>query len=159
MDDNNGAVNTNQGQLNPVADNHTTSPTYTATSAPFASGFNSQPPQNGADLNQNDQLSHTAIPEPTVSDDRQITPVNDSALQDIKRNALQNLLPIVGKLDQPPEERFQTLLMVIQASDNRELISEAYETAAKIQDDDKRAQALVAIINEINFFTQQSTQN
>jgi len=85
--------------------------------------------------------------------------VDDNQLQEIKRSALQNLLPIVGKLDQSPEERFQTLLMVIQASDNRDLINEAYETAAKIPDEGKRAQALLAIINEINFFTQQPPQN
>ena len=85
-------------------------------------------------------------------------PPTDDELQNIKQTALQNLLPLVGKLDQEPEEKFQTLLMVIQASDNLKLIKEAYETAGKIKDDSERAKALLDIINEINYFTVQKPQ-
>ena len=154
MDDYKGVINTNQDPLNPAADNHTVSPSYQVAPSPSDGGFTSQPQQNNTGFSQNNNVSPSVMPEPAQVNNSSSSQTDDNALQDIKRNALQNLLPIVGKLDQPPEERFQTLLMVIQASDNRELISEAYETAAKIQDDDKRAQALVAIINEINFFTQ-----
>lgn len=77
-------------------------------------------------------------------------------LSDIKDQALKQLSPLVGKLDQSPEEKFKTLMMLIQASDNHDLIKEAYESANKIEDETVKAQALLSIVNEINYFTQKS---
>lgn len=81
-------------------------------------------------------------------------PTND--LLDIKQQALQALSPLVGHLDQTPEEQFRTIMMLIQASDNHSLIQMAYEAAQKIGNEKERAQALLDIVNEINYFTQQS---
>ena len=75
-------------------------------------------------------------------------------LNSIKEEALKQLSPLVGKLDQNPEEKFKTLMMMIQASDNHDLIKEAYENANKIEDETAKAQALLSIVNEINYFTQ-----
>jgi hypothetical protein len=150
MHDDNGVTNTNQDQLNPA---------YPVSPTPFDSGLHSQPAQSDTAQDQNNPVADAPLSEPLVPNGSNFASTDDSKLQDIKRTALQSLLPIVGRLDQSPEEKFQTLLMVIQASDNRELINEAYETAAKIPDEAQRAQALVAIINEINFFTQQPHQN
>lgn len=57
-------------------------------------------------------------------------------------------------LDQSPEEKFRTTMMMIQASDNQDLITTAYEAANQITDEKARAQALLDVINEINYFTQ-----
>jgi hypothetical protein len=76
-------------------------------------------------------------------------------LLDIKQNALQALTPLVDHLDQSPEERFRTTMMMIQASDNHALIKTAYDAAQQIKDEKERAQALLDIVNEINYFTQQ----
>ena len=76
-------------------------------------------------------------------------------LIDIKQKALSELSPLVDHLDQSPEEKFRTTMMMIQASDDQTLIKVAYETAQKIADEKSRAQALLDIINEINYFTQQ----
>jgi len=43
--------------------------------------------------------------------------------------------------------------MMIQASDNHELVATAYEAAQQITDEKVRAQALLDIVNEINYFT------
>lgn len=77
-------------------------------------------------------------------------------LLDIKQQALQALTPLVDHLDQSPEERFRTTMMMIQASDNHGLIKVAYEAAQQIADEKERAQALLDIVNEINYFTQHS---
>ncbi|MBX6334135.1 hypothetical protein IRY61_02205 [Candidatus Saccharibacteria bacterium] len=79
-------------------------------------------------------------------------------LFDLKKQALQQLTPLINHLDQTPLERFRTLMMLIQASDNQTLLKDAYEAAQKIEDDKIRAQALLDIINEINYFTQQQNQ-
>jgi len=83
------------------------------------------------------------------------SPVSDD-LTKIKQQALQSLAPLIDKLDQPPEERFKTLMMMIQASDNPEYIDEAYSAANGISDEKEKAQALLDIVNEINYFTQNS---
>jgi hypothetical protein len=77
------------------------------------------------------------------------------ALLDIKQEALKQLSPLVGQLNQTPEEKFRTLMMMIQASDDENLVQGAYEAAEAITDEKTRAQALLDIINEINYFTQQ----
>lgn len=77
-----------------------------------------------------------------------------SSLDQIKKQALEELSPLVGKLDQEPEDKYKTLMMMIQASDNQDLLKDAYETAQKITDEKARAEALLNIVNEINYFTQ-----
>lgn len=81
------------------------------------------------------------------------TPSADD-LADIKQKALHELMPVVDHLDQTPEEKFRTTMMIIQASDNRDLIKTAYEAAMQIADEKERALALVSVVNEINYFTQ-----
>lgn len=75
-------------------------------------------------------------------------------LIDIKQQALGQLTPLVGHLDQSPEDKFRTTMMMIQASDDQSLVRTAYEAAQKIEDEKVRAQALLDIVNEINYFTQ-----
>lgn len=76
----------------------------------------------------------------------------------IKQEALQSLKPLVGHLQQTPEEKFRTTMMMIQASDDQSLIPEAYEAAKAITDEKARAQALLDVVNEINYFTSQHAQ-
>jgi hypothetical protein len=79
---------------------------------------------------------------------------HEDELLKLKQQALQSLAPLVDHLDQDPEEKFKTTMMMIQASDNADLIPEAYEAASKITDEKLRAQALLDVVNEINYFTQ-----
>lgn len=72
----------------------------------------------------------------------------------LKQQALQQLSPLIDHLDQTPEEKFRTTMMMIQANDNQTLIKNAYEAAQEIIDEKVRAQALLDIVNEINYFTQ-----
>ncbi len=77
----------------------------------------------------------------------------------LKQQALQQLSPLVSHLEQTPEEKFRTTMMMIQASDDKSLIKSAFEAAQKITDDKARAQALLDVINEINYFTQRSNNS
>lgn len=93
----------------------------------------------------------------TSSDNADIsTSSNSDDLMSIKKDALQNLTPLLGKLDQSAEEKFRTTMMLIQASDDQSLIQTAYAAAKEIEDEKVRAQALLDIVNEINYFTQQA---
>ncbi len=77
-----------------------------------------------------------------------------NGLLDIKRQALQQLSPLLNHLNQTPEEKFRTTMMMIQASDDDSLLKQAYEAALTLPDEKARAQALLDVINEINYFTQ-----
>ncbi|MBX4201742.1 hypothetical protein KW803_02515 [Candidatus Saccharibacteria bacterium] len=86
-------------------------------------------------------------------------PQNGDALVNLKEQALNSLAPLVNHLDQTPEEKFKTTMMLIQASDNSNLVKEAYEAANQIGDEKARAQALLDVVNEINYFTQKDNQH
>ena len=75
-------------------------------------------------------------------------------LMTIKEQALQQLNPLMDHLDQTPEEKFRTTMMMIQAADNKSLIPSAYQAAQQITDEKARAQALLDVVNEINYFSQ-----
>jgi hypothetical protein len=106
-----------------------------------------QPPQGAPD-----QGSPTpgGAPDASVSG----APAATDDLLDIKQQALGQLGPLVGHLDQNPEEEFRTLMMMIQAADDQSLVPKAYEAAQKITDEKAKAKALLDIVNEINYFTQ-----
>jgi len=74
-------------------------------------------------------------------------------LLDIKRAALGELSPIIDVLDVKPEEKFRTIIELIQSTDNQALLPAALSIAQTIPDKQVRAQALLAIINEANYFT------
>ncbi len=122
-----------------------------ASGAPVISPISSDPIDNNAptptqSIGFGSPLGDSTVPQNgKVSDD----------LISIKQEALQQLSPLVSHLDQSPEEKFRTTMMMIQASDDQSLIKEAYESAKQIPDEKARAQALLDIVNEINYFTQQ----
>lgn len=109
-------------------------------------------PINGDTPAPDGGLFGSSVPASAPSD--AATTVPDDLL-DIKQEALQALTPLVGHLEQTPEEKFRTTMMMIQASDNQDLLKDAYDAAQKIEDEKARAQALLDVVNEINYFTQQ----
>lgn len=91
---------------------------------------------------------------------RSITPApgGDDGLLAIKQQALAQLSPLVDKLDQTPEEKFRLTMTMIQASDDHSLIKTAYDAAQKISDEKIRAESLLSIVNEVNYFSQKATK-
>ena len=77
-----------------------------------------------------------------------------SPLDNIKLEALNELRPLVDKLDVSAEERFDTYLLLLRSTDDKELIAPAHEAAKNIADEPRRAQALLDIIKEIDFLNQ-----
>lgn len=119
-------------------------------------------PAGGFPRSMSSQLPAPGSVSSTITTPGFTTDITDDAsantshvLIDIKQHALEELEPLIDKLDQVPEDKFRTIMMMIQASDDRELIPKAYEVAHTIEDEKIRAQALLDIVNEINYFTQQ----
>ncbi len=77
----------------------------------------------------------------------------DPALDTIKQTALNELRPLVDKLDVSPEEKFDTYLLLLRSTDDKTLIAPAHDAAVAIVDEARRAQALLDIIKEIDYFS------
>jgi hypothetical protein len=74
-------------------------------------------------------------------------------LEGIKKEALEELKPLVDKLQLPPEEKFDILLLIIRSCDDEELVNKAHHTATEIVDETRKAQALLDIIKEVDYFS------
>ncbi len=146
-------------QTMPTADLSAPSPV----SDPLGTGSYSTPvveePMNSTDNDplQDNTPSFTPFADeptstPAVSDTTAQPPTDD--LLAIKQQALEQLSPMVDQLDQEPTDKFKTLMMMIQATDDHTKLAEAFTIAKQITDDKARAQALLDVINEINYFTQ-----
>lgn len=78
-------------------------------------------------------------------------------LADIKNDALNELRPLVDKLTVSPEEKFDTYLLLIRSTDDESLIAPAHEAAKAIEDEARRAEALLDIIKEIDYLSRPKT--
>lgn len=95
-------------------------------------------------------------PDPTVPPSITVpTPAADGSLESIKKDAIVELRPLVDKLNLAPEEKFDTYLLLLRSTDDKELIAPAHEAAKNIPDETRRAQALLDIIKEIDFLSGQ----
>lgn len=137
-----------------------------AQSQPMGDVSNISLPGNGAAQPAPQQPGPYQLPDHQISDHASPaytdTPQNStnthtpSDMLAIKQQALSQLSPLVSHLDQTPEEKFRTTMMMIQASDDDSLIPVAYEAANAIEDEKSKAQALLDVINEINYFSQKN---
>jgi len=134
--------------MTPIADD---SQSHTTIAEP-AQGFSSSPmpePPMGSTPTADDQV--IVDDQTTMSP---LAPINAEHLAGMKQQALDQLEPLIGHLDQSPEESFKTTMMMIQANDNHTLLEQALDQAKLITDDKERANAMLDIINEINYFSQ-----
>ena len=95
----------------------------------------------------------STAPEPVAPTPAVSTPAPDPALDTIKQTALNELRPLVDKLDVSPEEKFDTYLLLLRSTDDKTLIAPAHDAAVAIVDEARRAQALLDIIKEIDYFS------
>lgn len=80
-------------------------------------------------------------------------------LESIKKDALSELRPLVEKLTLPADEKFDIMLLIIRSTDDQSLVGAAHEAAKGIEDETKRAQALLDIVKEIDYFAANQQQS
>ena len=97
------------------------------------------------------------VSSPVVSELRVSVPAPHAVvggdLENIKKDALTELRPLVDKLNLSPEDKFDTLLLIIRSTDDKSLVAQAHDAAKAIQDDTRRAEALLDVIKEIDYFS------
>jgi len=129
---------------------NTSSTNYSSSDMPQPTPLQHQDNSDSAGDYLMDDVNGSSSPAPAA-----VAPSGSDDLLQIKQQALQQLSPLLGHLEQTPVEKFRTTMMLIQASDNKNLIPVAYAAAKEIADEKVRAQALLDVVNEINYFTQQ----
>jgi len=77
---------------------------------------------------------------------------NDS-LNKIKDEVVNEIKPLLGKLDLPAEEKFDTMLLVIRSTDDQSLLQATFDAAKEIKDESKRAKALLDVMREVSYFS------
>jgi hypothetical protein len=92
---------------------------------------------------------YIATPAPTAESPQ----IDSRSLEDVRKDALSELRPLVDKLDMSPEDKFDICLMLLRSTDDKTLIPAAHEAAKNIADETKRAQALLDVIREIDFLS------
>ncbi|HSE29070.1 MAG TPA: hypothetical protein VLA77_00595 [Candidatus Saccharimonadales bacterium] len=78
---------------------------------------------------------------------------SDDSLDKIKDDVVNAIKPLLGKLDLPPEEKFDTMLLVIRSTDDQSLLQATFNAAKEIPDEAKRAKALLDVMREVSYFS------
>lgn len=108
-------------------------------------------------LEQIAEIEEPSVETPEVIEEPVVAPapiinVTGLNLDEIKVHALQDLRPLIDKLSVSNEEKFDIYLLLLRSSDDNTLIEPAYEAARNIEDETKRANALLDVIKEIDYF-------
>lgn len=92
------------------------------------------------------------IKEESITESLPTNPVPQrDELEQVKMEAIHELRPLVDKLILPPDEKFDVYLLLIRYTDDRTLVPPAHEVAKLIEDDTRRATALLDIIKEAEY--------
>lgn len=144
-------MNNEQQMTQPISDDQELAKVLAGVNQEVGGGLSFDEPAE-----QIEQVEMEPIAEPVAAPSYQpVESINSNIdnLDNIKKDALFELRPLVEKLNLVPDEKFDIYLLLLRSSDDKALIAPAYEAAKNIQDDTRKAQALLDIIKEIDFLT------
>lgn len=144
---------TNTAPAVPVSDDTTSTQAPTPTDEGLS--FEETPTAPAPDMATDSAATYTAPATPTIPAPSALGTNTAPELESIKKSALEELRPLVDRLDLPADEKFDTLLLIIRSTDDKSLVTAAHEAARAITDETKRAQALLDVIKEIDYFSGQ----
>jgi hypothetical protein len=73
-----------------------------------------------------------------------------SNLNSLKQEALHELSPLIGHLDQTPDEKYATAKMVYEETKDQNILKDVYEAAKNLSDEKSKAEAIYDIVKKIN---------
>ena len=74
--------------------------------------------------------------------------IEDSKLEDVKKQMLQDLYPLMDKIKINPDQKFKVYKQMIESTGDKEMITAAYDTAKSLADETERAEALLYLIEK-----------
>lgn len=100
-----------------------------------------------------EQSSIPTTPEHSPAEEMTVSEPASSELDGIRNDALNELRPLIDKVDLSSEEKFDVYIMLIRSTDDKSLIEPAHKAAQGITDEKQKAQALLDIIKEIDYLS------
>ncbi len=94
-----------------------------------------------------------------ADDDQQSDNQSDNKVQkleEIRKHALEALAPLAEELDETPERKFEILMTAARFSDDENLLDKTLQVVMSMPDGATKAEALMDVINEVNFRLQPS---
>lgn len=154
-------IDINQAAKKPVSDDPELAKVLAGVNSAVSTDDNSSDENQDADLQfeglESLQVEPAEVQEAPVVEQIPVAPAPITSfggldLDGIKSHALEDLRPLVEKLTVSNEEKFDIYLLLLRSSDDNTLIEPAYEAARNIEDETKRANALLDVIKEIDYF-------
>lgn len=81
---------------------------------------------------------------------------SEAKLLELRAKALDVLLPMVDKLEEPAGRKFEILMTAARSSDDPRLLGKTLEAAQQIEGDSEKANAILDVLNEINYHLRSS---
>lgn len=73
-------------------------------------------------------------------------------LSDVQQRAIEDLKPLVDKIQLDDQEKYEVILLLIRSTNDQSLLDPLYRAAREIKDETRRAQALLDVIKEADYF-------
>ena len=147
--------------MNIQPDNTTTNISDDQELAKALAGVNDQPIQYEEVDTNTSETQAPAAPTPEPPAPAMPLPINPvpsrDNLEDVKMEAINELRPLIDKLTLPAEEKFDVYLLLIRCTDDKELVAPAHAVAKQIEDESRRAMALLDIIKEIDYLANKTS--
>lgn len=147
--------------MNIQPDNTTTNISDDQELAKALAGVNDQPIQYEEVDTNTSEAQAPAAPTPEPPAPAMPLPINPvpsrDNLEDVKMEAINELRPLIDKLTLPAEEKFDVYLLLIRCTDDKELVAPAHAVAKQIEDESRRAMALLDIIKEIDYLANKTS--
>jgi hypothetical protein len=141
-------ASTDSTDTNEVVDDPFATPAHSEADAPEVAAQTEEPAEKS---DESSEIEESTAPAPLNPVSSIGSTSSDPELDNIKREALEQLRPLLEKVDLPANEKFDKYLMMLRATDDPTLIEPAFNAAQGISEDKEKAEALVDIINEINY--------
>ena len=121
--------------------------------------INAPAPEPIAPLDAMSAMPELTIPEPTPEPTPEPEPIPEPAPEavphslstsEIKKGALRDLVPLLGKIDMDTDQKFDTYKDIFENLKDYTVLDPAYQTAREIPDETKRAEALLYLVESID---------
>lgn len=114
---------------------------------PVAEGAASSVDSGAADASDVSEPSAEAILSDTITTPESV-PANDFSAT--REGILRDLMPLMDKVEGEPEKKFNIYKDAMDTLHDKNLVTGAYKEAAKITDENKKADALMTLLNAID---------
>lgn len=74
--------------------------------------------------------------------------MNADQFENVKKQMLQDLYPLMGKIKMQPEQKFKVFKQMIESTGSKEMIASAYEAVKGIGNEEARAEALLFLVEK-----------